>query len=245
VRKNYAEIAKQESSCCDTDASCGCAGVESSDIASRKIGYTDREINTVPEGSNLGLGCGNPTGMSSIKEGETVLDLGSGAGFDAFIAANKVGENGRVIGVDMTPEMIDKARRNAEKGSYKNVEFRLGEIENLPIGNNLVDAIISNCVINLSTNKERVFQEAFRVLKPGGQITISDIVLSKDLPESIKNNVAAYTGCVSGAIQKEEYLKMIKDIGFQDINIINEVKVPIPNLTDATISITVKGTKSN
>ncbi len=243
VRESYAEIAKQDSSCCDTSSSCGCGGVASPEIASKNIGYADKDIRTVPEGSNLGLGCGNPTGIASLEEGETILDLGSGAGFDAFIAAKKVGERGKVIGVDMTPEMIDKARKNTEKGNYKNVEFRLGEIENLPVSNNSVDVVISNCVINLSTNKERVFQETFRVLRPGGRFIISDIVLSKDLPDSIKNSIAAYAGCVSGAIQKEEYLKVIKETGFKDIDIISEFKVPVGNIPDATLSITVKGTK--
>jgi len=167
-------------------------------------------LKSVPDGANLALGCGNPVAFASLKEGETVLDLGSGAGLDCFLAAKKVGEKGRVIGVDMTPEMIDRARENARRGKYRNVEFRLGEIENLPVGDNTVDAIISNCVINLSPNKGRVFEEAFRVLKLGGRLMISDIVLLKGLPEVIKKNVKAYIGCVSGAMMKDKYLKLMK-----------------------------------
>jgi len=193
---------------------------------SKKIGYAEEELRSVPEDSNLGLGCGNPVAFASLKEGETVLDLGSGAGLDCFLAANKVGEKGRVIGVDMTPEMIDKARENARKGRYKNVEFRLGEIENLPVADNIIDVIISNCVINLSTNKRRVFEEAFRVLKPGGRLMISDIVLLKELPDVIKRNVEAYVSCLSGAIMKDEYIEMIEEAGFPEVKIIEETHFP-------------------
>ena len=160
------------------------------------IGYSEEEMTAVPEGANLGLGCGNPTAMASLKEGETVLDLGAGAGFDCFLAAGKVGPEGRVIGIDMTPEMLEKARENAQKGNFSNVEFRLGEIENLPVADGIIDIIISNCVINLVPDKDRVFSEAFRVLKPGGRIMVSDIVLTKELPDFIKNNMAAYVGCI-------------------------------------------------
>ena len=191
-----------------------------------EIGYAEEELRSVPEGANLGLGCGNPVAFASLKEGETVLDLGSGAGLDCFLAANKVGEKGRVIGVDMTPEMIDKARENARKGRYKNVEFRLGEIENLPVADNIIDVIISNCVINLSTNKRRVFEEAFRVLKPGGRLMISDIVLLKELPDVIKRNVEAYVSCLSGAIMKDEYIEMIEEAGFPEVKIIEETHFP-------------------
>ncbi len=155
------------------------------------MGYTDKELQSIPEGANLSLGCGNPVALASLKEGETVIDLGSGAGIDCFLAAKKVGEKGKVIGVDMTPEMIDKARENAEKDNYKNVEFRLGEIENLPVADNTADVIISNCVINLSPNKKRVFEEAFRALKAGGRLMVSDIVLLKDLPEVAKEESAS------------------------------------------------------
>jgi SAM-dependent methyltransferase len=240
VRESYASIATQKNSCCST-AGCGCDGVDSNAATSRIIGYFDEDLKAVPEGSNLGLGCGNPTAIASIEEGETVLDLGSGAGFDCFIASNKVGSKGKVIGVDMTLEMVDKARRNAQKDHYDNVEFRLGEIENLPVSDNSVDVVLSNCVINLSTDKEKVFQEAFRVLRPGGRLMISDIVLSKELPESVRNNVSAFSGCVSGAVLKDEYLKLIEKVGFKEVKVTNEFIVPVPKITDATISLTVKG----
>ena len=176
--------------------------------------YTIEDIENIPEGSNLGLACGNPTASANLKKGEIVLDLGSGAGIDCFLAANKVGKSGKVIGVDMTYQMLDKARENALKGNYENVEFRLGEIENLPVADNSVDVIISNCVINLSTDKKRTYQEAYRVLKPGGRIIVSDIVLSKELPDSIKQNMKAYAGCIAGAMLKDDYLSVIKDVGF-------------------------------
>jgi ubiquinone/menaquinone biosynthesis C-methylase UbiE len=179
-------------------------------------------MDNVPEGANLGLGCGNPVALASLKEGETVLDLGSGAGFDCFLAANKVGREGRVIGVDMTPEMLDKARENARDGDYANVEFRLGEIENLPVANSSVDIIISNCVINLARDKERVFKEAFRVLKPGGRIIVSDIVLNRELPEKIKSSIEAYVGCVAGASPEPEYLKAIESAGFREVRTVDE-----------------------
>ena len=201
VREGYAKIAQQESSCCNNESSC-CGSTDLARNISQNIGYSDEEMNAVPEGANLGLGCGNPTALASLKEGETVLDLGSGAGFDCFLAANQVGEKGRVIGVDMTPEMIIKARENAEKGGYDTVEFRLGEIENLPAADNSADVIISNCVINLAPDKSRVFRDAYRVLKPGGRLMVSDIVLTKELPEAIKNSITAYVGCVSGAMLK-------------------------------------------
>jgi len=192
------------------------------DNYSSKLGYTEDDLNNVPDGANLGLGCGNPTAHASIQEGETVLDLGAGGGLDCFIAANKVGKTGKVIGVDMTPQMIDRARENARKGNYENVEFRLGEIENLPVANDSVDLIISNCVINLSPNKERVFNEAFRVLKPGGRMMVSDIVLLKELPDIIKENKEAYVGCISGAIMKDQYLGLMEEVGFQDVEIMQE-----------------------
>jgi SAM-dependent methyltransferase len=231
VRKGYAKIATQGSSCCATANSSPCCGSNpiSYDV-SKRIGYTDEELESVPEGANLGLGCGNPVTLASLKDGETVLDLGSGAGFDSFLAANRVGCNGKVIGVDMTPEMVEKARENARKAYYKNVEFRLGEIENLPVADNSVDVIISNCVINLSPDKERVFREAFRVLRPGGRLMVSDIVLLKELPDFIKNNIEAYIGCVAGAIQKNDYIELIKKAGFQDVEIIDETRFPPKNV---------------
>ena len=221
VREGYAKVAKGGSSCCTSNNSCCGASTVAADI-SKKIGYSTEELNSVLEGANLGLGCGNPVALASLKEGEIVLDLGSGAGFDCFLAANRVGETGRVIGVDMTPEMLEKARENARKGDFKNVEFRLGEIENLPVADNHVDVIISNCVINLSLDKARVFKEAFRVLKPGGRLMVSDVVLLKELPKATKSSVAAYISCISGAIIKDEYIGTIKAAGFQSINIISE-----------------------
>jgi SAM-dependent methyltransferase len=231
VRENYGRIAKQNSSgCAPVNPSCGC--VDAPQDISKKIGYTEEELKAVPEGANLGLGCGNPVALASLREGETVLDLGSGAGFDCFLAARKVGEKGRVIGVDMTPEMIERARENAGKGNYRNVEFRLGEIENLPVADNSVDVVISNCVINLALDKRRVFKEAFRALKPGGRLMISDIVLLKELPDSIKNSVEAYVGCISGAVMRDEYVGIIKSTGFRDVKVINETSFPIEFMTN-------------
>jgi arsenite methyltransferase len=232
VREGYAEVAKKEASCCAAaPASCSCSMPTNEEISIR-IGYSEEDINSVPEGANLGLGCGKPVALASLMEGETVLDLGSGAGFDCFLAANRVGRRGKVIGVDMTPEMIDKARKNARKGRYQNVEFRLGEIENLPVADGAIDVVISNCVINLSPDKKRVFEEAFRVLKPGGRLMVSDIVLLGKLPESIKKNVQAYIGCLSGAEMKNKYLKLIREAGFQEIKLIEENHFLIENMTN-------------
>ncbi len=201
-------------------------------------------MNSVPEGANLGLGCGNPTALASLKEGETVLDLGSGAGFDSFLAANRVGKKGKVIGVDMTPEMLDKARENARKGKYGNVEFRLGEIENLPAADGSVDVVISNCVINLSPDKKKVFEEAFRVLKPNGRLLVSDIVLLKELPEVIRKNVQAYIGCVAGAEMKNKYLGIIEEAGFQKVKVIEESVFPIDYvISDPTAKKIIKTSK--
>jgi ubiquinone/menaquinone biosynthesis C-methylase UbiE len=232
VREGYAKVAKEKTSCCPPkQAPCNCR-MPTSDEISKKIGYSEKDISSVPEGANLGLGCGNPIALAFLKKGETVLDLGSGAGFDCFLAANKVGKNGKVIGVDMTPEMVDKARENARKGDYANVEFRLGEIENLPVADGTVDIVISNCVINLSPNKRRVFEESFRVLKPNGRLMVSDIVLSKELPEVIKKNVQAYIGCVSGAVMKQRYLQLIERAGFEQVKIVEEKYFPIENVAD-------------
>jgi ubiquinone/menaquinone biosynthesis C-methylase UbiE len=226
VKERYGKIAKQGTSCCGSSASC-CGGPDLVQITSKEIGYSDEELKAVPDGANLGLGCGNPLALSSIREGDTVLDLGSGAGFDCFLAAAKVGKNGRVIGVDMTSEMIEKARENAKKGDYGNVEFRLGEIERLPVANGSVDLIISNCVINLSPDKGKVFQEAFRALKPGGRIMISDIVTLRELPSAIRSSIEAYVGCVSGAIKKNEYLQKIEGAGFQDVKVMGETSFSV------------------
>lgn len=232
VRESYAKVAKRGSCCAPQQSSC--CGTDTATVGKR-IGYSDEELKTVPEGSNLGLGCGNPVALASLKEGETVLDLGSGAGFDCFLAAQKVGKTGTIIGVDMTPEMIEKARENAEKGDYGNVEFRLGEIEHLPAADNSVDAVISNCVINLSIDKKQVFREALRILKPGGRLMVSDLVLYKELPVSVKNSQKAYAGCVAGALLKDEYLEAIKSAGFADVKILDEKTYA------ADIEITEKG----
>jgi arsenite methyltransferase len=231
VREGYAKIAKQETSCCGSiDVCCGTATTP--EKISKTIGYTDEQLQSVPEGANLGLGCGNPTALASLRPGEIVLDLGSGAGFDCFLAANKVGPTGRVIGIDMTPEMLSKARKNAKKAGYTNVEFRRGEIEKLPVDNASVDVVISNCVINLSPDKKKVFKETFRVLKSGGRIAVSDIVLLKELPEKIKNSVEAYVGCISGAIHKDRYLQLLKDAGFTDITVTEESSYQIDVVID-------------
>ncbi len=227
VREGYARVAKSENPCCCTPNNPCCGTTDIAADLSKKIGYSDEDLQSVPEGANLGLGCGNPVALASLKEGEIVLDLGSGAGFDCFLAANQVGKTGRVIGVDMTPEMVEKARDNARRGNYENLEFRLGEIENLPVADNHVDIIISNCVINLSPDKERVFQEAFRVLKPGGRLMVSDIVLVDELPESVKNSVAAYIGCLAGAILKDEYIGAVRAAGFKQVSIIDETSFPM------------------
>ena len=209
VRDAYAAIAKTSGSC-----GCGCGSC---------AGYSTDDINQVPVGSDLGLGCGNPLAIASLKEGETVLDLGSGAGFDAFLASPKVGISGKVIGVDMTDEMLEKAKVNAQKGGYTNVEFRKGDIEALPVDDNSIDAIISNCVINLAPDKDKVFKEAYRVLKTGGRLMISDIVLAKSLPDELKNDTELLIGCVSGAILKKDYLDLLEKAGFSNIKISKEV----------------------
>jgi ubiquinone/menaquinone biosynthesis C-methylase UbiE len=224
VREGYAKALLQRSCC--SGSSC-CSGTSQAKIISKTVGYSDAEINVVPRGANLGFGCGNPVAIASLKEGDVVLDLGSGAGFDAFLAAAKVGKTGKVIGVDMTPEMVKRATENARKGNYNNVEFRLSEIEKLPVKDNFVDVIISNCVINLSPDKRSVFKEAFRVLKPGGRIMISDLVLVKELPDVIKESVEAYVGCLAGAIKKEEYLNFIAAAGFKDIKVVSESSYPV------------------
>jgi len=230
VREGYAKAVTQDTSCCSTNSCCG--GTVQAKNISKKVGYSDFEINAVPEGANLGFGCGNPVAITSLKEGDVVLDLGSGAGFDAFLASPRVGMTGRIIGVDMTPEMIEKARANAQKGNYANVEFRLGEIEKLPVEDNSIDVIISNCVINLSPDKQSVFNEACRVLKLGGRLMVSDLVLTKDLPKEIKDSVEAYVGCFSGAIRKDEYLKLITMAGFQDVKVISESSYPVDVMFD-------------
>src|SRR5665647_2459549 len=225
VRNRYAKVAKTNGSCCAS--SVNCCSAPTNEQVSKMIGYSEEEMNAVPEGANLGLGCGNPTALASLKEGERVLDLGSGAGFDCFLASKRVGKSGKVIGVDMTPEMLYKARTNAKKGKYTNVEFRLGEIENLPVADNSIDVIISNCVINLAPNKKRVFEEAFRGLAPNGRLMVSDIVLLKKLPESVQKNVEAYAGCIAGAEIKDKYLELMRQAGFQNIKMLDEKTYPL------------------
>jgi arsenite methyltransferase len=222
VRSRYKEIALQEvtsNSCCSTEVDC-CTTPVDINAESGKLGYSAEELSAVPVGANMGLGCGNPQAIAELKSGEVVLDLGSGGGFDCFLAARQVGDQGQVIGVDMTPEMISKARLNASKGGFRNTEFRLGEIENLPIPNETVNVIISNCVINLSPNKPQVFKEAFRVLKSGGRLAISDIVTTAELPAEIKNDIEVmYSSCISGASSIIELEWMLKQNGFVDISI--------------------------
>ncbi|MGE5235165.1 MAG: arsenite methyltransferase [Acidobacteriota bacterium] len=221
VRDHYASIARGGTSCCGSSprASSCCGSTPVPIQVSRTIGYTAQEVEMVPEGSNLGLGCGNPLAFAALRSGDVVVDLGSGAGFDCFLAGNRVGPEGRVIGVDMTPEMLDRARANAARDGVTNVEFRLGEIENLPVADATADMVISNCVINLSTDKPRVFAEALRVLKPGGQLMVSDLVLRRALPESVRRSVEAYAGCIAGAMLKDDYLEAIRAAGFADVTV--------------------------
>jgi arsenite methyltransferase len=221
VKDRYGKIAEEKTSCCGPGLSC-CGSMGQAGEIGIQIGYTADELKTVPGDSNLGLGCGNPTALASLAAGEVVLDLGSGGGLDCFLAASKVGDGGRVIGVDMTPEMIRLARKNAAEGGHGNVEFRLGEIEKLPVESESVDVIISNCVINLSPDKKRTFREAFRVLRPGGRLAISDTVLLKPLPEEIRQDINAYVGCVAGALLKQDYLEAISAAGFRDIQVLEE-----------------------
>ena len=211
VRDNHKKVAlssRGNESCCSSK----------SDV-SLQFGYSEEDIASSPAGANLGLGCGNPQAIAELKSGEVVVDLGSGGGFDCFLASKQVGDTGKIIGVDMTPEMISKARNNANKGNFKNVEFRLGEIENLPVANNTVDVIMSNCVINLSPNKGQVFKEAFRILKSNGRLAISDIVLTNNLPEHIKKDIEMYSGCISGASPINELTQLLEIAGFIDIKI--------------------------
>ncbi|NMC10928.1 MAG: arsenite methyltransferase [Methanothrix sp.] len=228
VKEGYARIAKQATSYYASRGCCGCSDV--SEEICRRLGYSEEEIQAAPPESNLGLGCGNPVSLATLKEGEIVLDMGSGAGFDCFLASTKVGPSGKVIGVDITSEMVDKARANARKAGYSNIDFRQGDLENMPVADNYVDVVISNCVINLVPNKKMVFKEAFRVLKPGGRLAVSDVVLHRELPEFVKRSTEAYIGCLAGAIMKEEYLEIIKDVGFQDIRVVAESSFPIESL---------------
>lgn len=238
IRTRYGKIAQDNTSCCGGGTCCG--GNVSFDDTSKNLGYSTDQLTSVPTGANMGLGCGNPIAISSLKEGEVVLDLGSGGGFDAFLAARRVGETGKVIGVDMTNEMIMKARENATRGNFVNVEFRKGDIEDLPVADNSIDVIISNCVINLAPNKEKVFKEAFRVLKPGGRLMISDVVLTKPLPKELKRNEELLTGCISGAIVKQDYFSLLEKEGFTGVKIHKETPMFLENYA---LSITFSALK--
>ena len=252
VREQYGKVAESENSGCGCSATSCCDETGSDAKAtSMGLGYSSSDVNQVPEGANMGLGCGNPKAIASLQSGETVLDLGSGGGFDAFLAIQEVGESGVVIGVDMTPEMVSKARANAEKAGYANVDFRLGEIENLPVADSLIDVIISNCVINLSPEKAKVFQESYRVLKPGGRLAISDVVATAELPEKLKSDMALFTGCMSGASSITEIEIMLKDAGFKDIAIKPKDEsrefirnwVPESKIEDYVVSATIEAIK--
>lgn len=225
VRDRYADIATgratlvgpaTETGCCESPAASGCCSPNTSAQA-RTLGYSDAELAAVPDGANLGLGCGHPVAIAALRPGQTVLDLGAGAGFDAFLAARAVGPSGHVIGVDMTPQMVTKARAHARKGGFEQVEFRLGEIEALPVADASVDVIISNCVINLCPDKRPVYREAFRVLRPGGRLTVSDVVAREELPEAVKTDLALHSGCLAGATVQAELETLLKDAGFIDV----------------------------
>ena len=237
VRDSYGNIARAETNISEISTKSCCGG--NSDFSVEKlstaIGYSKKDIDSVPEGANLGLGCGNPVALGSLKTGETVVDLGSGGGFDCFLASREVGESGHVIGVDMTPDMISKDRKNAEKMEQKNVEFRLGEIEHLPVADNSADIIMSNCVINLSPDKSAVYRDIFRVLKPGGRLAISDIAATSPLPNEIQKDLALVSACIGGAATLEDIEKMLRQAGFQD------VKISPKNVSKETISEWIPG----
>lgn len=243
VKERYSQIAKEaQQSCCP---SCAC---EVSPLSqAQAIGYSGEDLEHVPEEAILGLGCGNPTAITELKTGEVVLDLGSGAGIDVFLAANKVGPTGRVIGVDMTTEMVDKAKDIAKSYGYRNVEFRLGEIEELPIDDKSVDVVISNCVINLSPDKAKVFREACRVLKPEGRLIVSDIVAERTLPDEIKQDPDSWAACIAGALEQQEYLRNIKTAGFEDVQVVSKREFYIEDEKNKTmeklLSIVVKAYK--
>ncbi len=237
VKKSYGQVARNAGSCCppakgeSSTRSCGCSGSDAPQKIAQKVGYSQEDLEDAPTGANLGLGCGNPLAHATLEMGEIVLDLGSGAGFDCFLAARRVGDQGKVIGVDMTEEMIERAKDNARQGEYSNVEFRLGEVESLPVDDGSVDVIISNCVINLVPDKWQAFREAFRVLKPGGRLMVSDIVLEKELPKFITQSIKAYVGCVAGALHRDKYLEAIESAGFEDIEIVEQSDFPLDCIT--------------
>jgi SAM-dependent methyltransferase len=219
VKRAYGEIASgRRQSCCDVS----CEIQEDKKAIAKQVGYSEEDLQLAPDEANLGLSCGNPVALAEIKEGETVLDLGCGAGFDCFLAAKKVGGSGKVIGVDITPEMIEKAQKSAKKHSIKNVEFRLGDMENLPVKDDSIDVVISNCVINLVPDKKKVFEEIYRVLKKSGRMIISDIVLRSDLSEHIRNNPDAYIGCIAGAVRLQDYIELVKEAGLSQAKILSQ-----------------------
>jgi arsenite methyltransferase len=223
IRDSYAQVAEASNGGDNCGVESSCCGVSDDDaintLISTRLGYSEQDLENVPSGADMGLGCGNPRAIASLQEGEVVVDLGSGGGFDAFLASTEVGSQGKVIGIDMTPTMISKARSNAEKGKYQNVEFRLGEIEHLPVADNSTDVIISNCVINLSPDKAQVFKDAFRILKPGGRLAISDVVASCEMPEEMKNDPYLLAGCMAGASLIDELEKYMLDAGFDQVSI--------------------------
>jgi ubiquinone/menaquinone biosynthesis C-methylase UbiE len=243
VKERYAKIANSNQSCCSSS----CCQPSSQGI-SQIIGYSKNDLEIIPRDSVLGLGCGNPVALASLRQGEVVLDLGSGAGIDVFLASKKVGDTGKAIGIDMTKEMIKKAKKIATQKGYKNVEFKLGEIESLPIEDNSIDVVISNCVINLCSDKEKAFKEIFRVLKPGGRLMISDLVTKEELPDEVRKSFDAWAECIGGALQKEVYLRIIRNVGFLDVEILSET----PYLIDVSeeikgkiASISVKAIKNS
>ncbi len=233
VKERYSKIATNEKS----SNNCSCCGGEENSIIkqAQAAGYTIEEIKSIPSDAVFGLGCGNPTALAEINSGETVLDLGSGGGIDVFLAANKVGDMGKVIGVDMTSEMVGTAVKNAREGGYENVEFKEGEIENLPIEDNSIDLIISNCVINLTPDKLKAYREAYRVLNPDGRILVSDIVTDGEIPTEIRKNFQAWAGCIAGALEKQEYIDTIKKAGFKDVEIVSQHIFTEPNMDERLI----------
>ncbi len=255
VREAYAQVAQSSNSGDGCGIESSCCGVSDdtaiNTLISTRLGYSAEDLDKVPSGADMGLGCGNPRAIASLQPGEVVVDLGAGGGFDCFLAAHEVGEKGHVIGIDMTPDMLSKARNNAIKGNYTNVEFRLGEIENLPVANGTADVIISNCVINLSPDKARVFRETFRILKPGGRLAISDVVATVELPEAMRNDPALIAGCMGNASLIDELQTMLEAAGFEQVSIQpkDESKefirdwAPDHNVTDYVVSATIEGVK--
>jgi len=246
VVDSYGKLAKAANGNLFSKLFACCHSTDLANEVGQKIGYSKEEIQSVPEGSNLGVGCGNPSALARIKQGQTVIDLGSGAGFDAFLAAPLVAGKGKVIGIDLSDDMLALARKNAIKGGYENVEFIKGDIEKLPLENEIADHVISNCVINLSLNKDAVYQEAYRILKPGGRLSISDIVLEKELPDFVKNSLAGHIACVSGAEKLEDYLQYVKDAGFKEIKIKTKTTFPLELiLTDPQVKKIAKDMNFN